>query len=389
MTAEKQSARVHYLDHLRASLVILVVLHHLALIYGAAAPFYYQEPPFDDPMAFMVLAIFVLLNQSWFMGALFLIAGYFAPGSFDRRGAGPFVKARLIRLGVPLIAGVLVLEPISRLGFFLMPASITGISEPPTWSIYPKLVGLGPLWFVAMLLIFDAGYAGWRAVLDRRGRSFRPGPRLPSVFAIGAFVLALAVASYTMRVVVPLGEEVRLFVPFLNFPTIAYLPQYLSFFVLGVVAYRLGWLERLPGAAGAWGLAVALIGGAVLLPLAISGEFLSLAFAEGERFTGQGTWQSAAYALWDSINAVGLFLGAVVIFRGLFNCDGALGRFLSQHSYAVYIIHSPILVYGAFAMRDVDLPALVKFGLAAAFLVPLCFVCAFILRRLPLASKVL
>ena len=77
--ATGETSRLFFIDHLRASLVILVVLHHLAIVYGAASPFYYSEPPFTDPLAFMVLLVFVLINQSFFMGALLLIKGYFTP----------------------------------------------------------------------------------------------------------------------------------------------------------------------------------------------------------------------------------------------------------------------------------------------------------------------
>jgi hypothetical protein len=35
--APRQAARLFFVDHLRAALVILVVLHHAAIVYGAAA----------------------------------------------------------------------------------------------------------------------------------------------------------------------------------------------------------------------------------------------------------------------------------------------------------------------------------------------------------------
>jgi hypothetical protein len=38
-----------------------------------------------------------------------------------------------------------------------MPASLSGITTPLSWQDYPQLVGFGPMWFVAMLLIFDIG----------------------------------------------------------------------------------------------------------------------------------------------------------------------------------------------------------------------------------------
>ena len=389
MTDAEPRARLYDLDHLRASLVILVVLHHLALVYGAAAPFYYQEPPFDDPLAFLLLLCFVLLNQSWFMGALFLLAGYFAPGSVDRKGAAAFLRGRLVRLGIPFLVGIVLLEPLSRLGFFLMPASLTGITTPPTWSSYPGLLGLGPLWFVAMLLAFSVGYAGWRMLAGRypllsANRCARPGP-----LGVAAFILALALASYLLRMIVPLGEQVSLFVSFLNFPTIAYLPQYVAFFVLGIAAYRGQWLGDLPGSVGFAGFAAAILAWVILFPLAVSGRLFSLEFSESALFIGNGHWQSAVYALWDSATAVGLCVACLVLFRRFFNGPGRVGGFLSRHGYAVYLIHSPIIVYLAFSLRGLDLAALPKLGVAAVVVIPACFVAAYLLRKLPLASKVL
>jgi hypothetical protein len=44
---------------------------------GVRAPFYYWEPPpAKDLRAFLVLLVFILFNQSWFIGAFFLISGY-------------------------------------------------------------------------------------------------------------------------------------------------------------------------------------------------------------------------------------------------------------------------------------------------------------------------
>ncbi|MBZ0293316.1 MAG: acyltransferase family protein, partial [Anaerolineae bacterium] len=150
-----KTSRLFFVDHLRAALIILVVLHHLALVYGGVPPFYYFEPPYTDPLAGLMALVFVLFNQAWFMGAFFLLAGYFTPGSFDRKGANAFLKDRLIRLGIPILIFLFILSPIASVGYYLMPARLTGITTPLSWEAYPRLIGLGPLWFVAMLLIFS------------------------------------------------------------------------------------------------------------------------------------------------------------------------------------------------------------------------------------------
>jgi hypothetical protein len=375
---------------LRAALAILVVLHHAAMVYGGVPPFYYLEPPTGDMLAGLLALAFVLLNQGWFMGAFFLLAGYFTPGSVDRKGSGAFLKERLVRLGIPLLLFVFVLNPIASIGNWLMPSSLTGITTPLTWGAYPYLIGLGPLWFVLMLLIFGFGYAAWRMVAPNRGSSTTATSSPPSYLGIGLFVLALALASYLVRIIIPLGRSVNLFLYFLSFPTIAYLPQYLGFFVVGILAYRRDWFRTLPRAMGRVGFAGAVVATATLFALG----FLSFLRAV-ERASpqpppfGYGTWQSMVYALWDSAFAVGMCVGLIPLFRRLFGRQGPLGRFLSQQSYAVFIIHVPIVVFVAYALRGIDLAPLLKSGLAAIIVVPVCFAVAYMVRKIPGVSKVL
>lgn len=390
--SEKQQSartRLFFIDHLRTTLVILVVLHHLALIYGGIPPFYYYEPPVNEPIAWLSAIAFVLVNQAWFMGAFFLLAGYFTPGSYDRKGPASFLTDRLLRLGIPLILFIFVLSPIAFIGLWQMPAGLGGITEPPTWQTYPYLIGDGPLWFVALLLIFNVGYVGWRMVTPRPVSSLLSDPSPPSYLSIGIFMLLLALPSYLIRIVVPLGKSVNLFVYFLSFPTLAYLPQYLSFFLLGIIAARRDWFRTLPTVMGRRGFVIALV---ATVTLGVLG-FLSFLKAIDSGATqippfGDGTWQSAVYALWDSIFAVGMALGLITLFRGFVNGQGRFGRFLAQQSYAVYVFHIPITVLLAVALKGIALPALLKFGLMALITIPVCFVVAYLVRRIPFASKV-
>jgi glucan biosynthesis protein C len=106
------------------------------------------------------------------------------------------------------------------------------------------------------------------------------------------FVLVLALATYVLRILVPMGT----WVPIVDFPTSNYLPQYVSFFALGVVAYRRGWFDSTTAAMGRFGLGLTV--GATLV-------FLPVALIAGE-WTGHGTLGSLFYALWDSTFAVGI-----------------------------------------------------------------------------------
>src|SRR5690242_6410991 len=99
-TGATSGARLFFVDYLRVALTVLVVLHHLAVIYGGEVAFYYVEPPAStDQLTSVGLLVFVLINQAYFMGFFFLFAGYFTSGSFDRKGSTAFLKDRFLRLG--------------------------------------------------------------------------------------------------------------------------------------------------------------------------------------------------------------------------------------------------------------------------------------------------
>ena len=368
------ASRLFFIDNLRVSLVILVLLHHVSIVYSAIIPFYYVEPPTNDPTAFLVFLIFALVNQAWFMGALFLLSGYFTSGSFDRKGPRLYLKDRLLRLGIPLIVFFFVLNPIS------VPGTIISF----TWQEYLRFLGMGPMWFVAMLLIFNLGYTGLR-MLKKNDTSHTMNKSAKITYLrIGVFIMALATASYAVRTVVPIGKDI------FGFPTLSYLPQYLSFFVLGIIASRNNWFKTIPNSTGIAGFITAAISGVILLPLAFSGKLFSLALTPAlTNLFGKGHWQSAVYALWDSIFAVGICLSAITFFRRFLNEKGNFSKFLSKHSYTVYIIHIPIIVYIALVLKGFNPGPLPKFVIVTTISVPTCFAIAYIIRKIPFVSRIL
>jgi len=379
--------RIYFADYLRAALVSLVVLHHISITYGASGSFYYIEPA-TDAAAKGLLSLFTNFNQAWFLGCFFLISGYFSPASFDRKGSQQFLKDRLIRLGIPLLIFFFVLSPITVYIAYSHASAAqlvsAGLPSPLawTWQFYVNSVGTGPLWFVEMLLIFEFGYAIWRfAASDLRGQKEKHRP-FPSYRKIALFILALAVASYLIRIVLPIGVSV------LGFPSLFDLPQYLSFFIIGTVAARGDWLRKMPGSMAKRIFGVALIATVTLLVLAIAGtEVSSLGWGS---LIGQGSLSSAFYALWDSTWAVGMTMFAIAFFRRYFNSDGRFWKFFSQHFYTAYIIQATIIVtIAAVVLSSVHIESLLKFGLASVIILPTVWATAYLVRKIPFADRVL
>ena len=372
--------RLLHIDNLRIALTALVVVHHAAITYSHIPLWYYTEPA-TDPSG-TLLDILLILDQAFFMGAFFFIAGLFVPGSYERKGAGRFLRDRLVRLGVPLLIFAVALRPLVTIGLYprwRAEAVQQGI-DPSYWQFYVDTWSPGPMWFVEVLLVFSAVYVGWRRLAGRR---VRPAPeaapavgRAPGAAAIIGFATGLALVTYLWRIVVPVGT----LVPVLGLPTPAYLPQYAALFTVGLLAARRGRLEGLPRRAGRFGFTAAAVAAATLL--LVLGR-------SGDAFLGHGTWQSLAAATCESALAVGIILGLLVLFRERLDDQGPRRRFLSAHAYTVYLTHPVVLVALGYALSGVQAPAVAKWALLAVIGVPLCWGVAFLVRALPGARKVL
>jgi hypothetical protein len=113
MTGQKtRQARLFFVDNLRIVLIIMVLLWHLAITYGASGFWPYQEVRRPDDLTSLVFTLFSAVNGPYALGFFFLIAGYFTPRSYDRKRPGPFFRDRLLRLGIPMLIYIFVFDPL-------------------------------------------------------------------------------------------------------------------------------------------------------------------------------------------------------------------------------------------------------------------------------------
>ncbi len=146
--------------------------------------------------------------------------------------------------------------------------------------------------------------------------------------------------------------------------------QYISLFVVGVMAYRQNWFLLIPDWTGKVWLWIAL-GAIVLFPILL---LAGGAFEHLEYFEGGLHWQAFVYALWESVVGVGMCIGLLVFFRRHVNHQGRWAKVLTASAYTAYLIHGLVTVSLAYAARDIHLSPLLKFALAVLVAVPLCFV---------------
>lgn len=367
-----------YIDRLRSVMTVFVVLHHTAITYGAPGGWYYNELKPSGSLSSFLLTLFVATNQAYFMGFFFLLAGYFTPPSLERKGYGRFLGDRFLRLGLPLLAFIVLLNPLTA----AIITAYEGKGFWPTFAYYwhHAIIGAGPLWFAQALLIFSLGYCAWRALagasLIHTQRIARP---IPSTSWWIASALLVGLAALAIRQFVPTGVNVFGL-------QLGYFASYIFLFVLGITAWRYDWLNRLQ-----WTNARLLIVGLMLtwplMPLAIIAAHAL--YGPGKANFGGGlSWPAIFYALWEPFVAWALIAAWLLVFRARMNRSSWLWNWLNRRAYAVYILHPPVLVGVSLLLHHWMAPAMLKFVITGTVACAACWLFADPLVRLPGSRRV-
>jgi surface polysaccharide O-acyltransferase-like enzyme len=385
-----KSSRLFFIDNLRAFLIILVIMLHLAFTYGSSINLWYYHDT-TNALTTDLVTSFIGIGQAFCLGLFFLISAYFTPGAYDRKGTGPFLRDRLLRLGLPLLIYDILVNPF----VVYLAAGFRG----SYWQFYINYllslrgIGQGPVWFIEALLFFVMFYALWRMCstwwshalsrMTKPTRSINLARRhpYPTTGALLLYIVGLALITFGIRIWLPMGWW---FQP-LNL-MFAEFPQYISMFILGLIAYRRGWLTRVPDAVGKQWFWVALIG---LLIFVLLSVLNGIGGGSIDYFLGGLHWQALAFASWEAIMCVAVCICLLVFFRKHMNRPGRVWNFLSTNAYATYIFHPVILVGLAYSLHSVTLDPLLKLGIAVIIAVPLCFLISSVIRRIPFAHRVL
>jgi len=238
--------RLLFVDNLRTLMIVLVILVHLSVTYGGEGSWFYKERP-ADMLTITVLSFLNAVTQAYFMGLLFLLAAYFTPGAYDRKGPRQFLRDRLLRLGVPLLVYEFVIHPLQAYPLIKAGALDGYDSFGELLAAYYTSfhIGSGPLWFVETLLVFAVLYAILRLASKQSPKTHHDRGRLPGPGAILVFAAALGVLTFLVRLRFPVNWALGFFN--LQLP---FFVQYIAMLIIGVIAYRRDWLIRLPKQAG-------------------------------------------------------------------------------------------------------------------------------------------
>ena len=359
-----------YIDNLRLMVIILVVTVHLAVTYSGFGSWYYIEGTNLDTLSTVWFKVYQSFQQGYFLSLLFLIAGFFAAESYDRKGFGRFTGDRFKRLVIPTLINMVAIMPFIE---------IVELGNKPTgFNLIDFLSGIGVMWFTAALFSFSLIYGLVRLMLRRPAPDSERMQLEPTFAMTVMLILAIAIFSFLIRI--SIGTDI------LNFQ-IPYFASYIVLFAFGIIAYKYNMFAKISYRTGKrWLIS------AIALDLFVWLAMVATAIKTGSMTPLEGglIWQSWAFSLWESFAAVAMSIGLIAIFREKFNHQGKLVKTLSDNSFAVYMFHPMIITPVTLLFSTLTLYPIVKWLLLCVICVPLCFAAThFIFRRIPILKNVL
>jgi surface polysaccharide O-acyltransferase-like enzyme len=337
--------RYHALDGLRATMMFLGIYLHVVVGYTGDGRW-----PYIDPHPAHGINITLGIIHAFRMPAFYVMAGFFGALLWDRRGVAAFVANRTRRILLPFALFWALMFPVMAVIVVSLERGSAAIV--PAFTSGEILHRLHPLhlWFLEYLLLLyvlvgPVAYAArWLPATVKQGiatafRATVQNVAAPAVCAMLSWPALMAMHGNL--------KDCDGFVPE---PLI--LAAYVVPFVFGWLLY--GQRDLLPAfERHIW----------LYLGLTVPAWFLWAASGNGHPYLCAAGNTSLCW-LW-TFALIGLFLKFA-------SRPSPLGRYLSDASYWIYIMHMPVVVLLQVAMMPVPLPALAKIpivlGLASVVL---------------------
>ncbi len=373
MQVKTASAKIYYIDNLRVLMTMLVIMHHTLISFGAPGGWYFTDATTSKP-ALIIMTLLVATNQSFFMGFFFFLAAFFTEPSYNKKGASTFITDRLKRLGIPLLFYSFILSPVMNFIVYKY-----GLHKEATFlqylGGYDDWIDFGVLWFVAALLLLTLVYV----IQRRENKKILPTQKsFPTGKQVFVFAVALGIISYVVRIFFPVGWTLH---P-LGFQ-LAHFPQYISLFVLGIIAYRNEWMNKISYHTGKRWLVIALIMALVVFPL-----MFILINSPIDTFQGKGTWQSFVAAMWEQLTGISIIVALSGIAKQRWNYTTALLQRMSRAAFATYIFHPLIVIILTIALLSWQVDPAIKALIAVPCNITISFLLGWFVTKMPVAKNI-
>ena len=369
------------LDRARTFLMLMVLLHHSVIAYT-----YFGH---TDAKSWIGFDMVVLATDSFFMATFFFLSGLFVWPSLAHNTLQVYLRDRLIRLGLPFVIGVLTIIPVAYFAIELRrrPDASFLMFWRKTITVGPW--PSGPIWFIWVLLVFDVAaclaFHLSPKLLDPINRLAVRGYKRPTEFFI--LVLAVtAVAYIPMRIYFGAGRWFEIGPLSLQASRVLLYPTY---FLIGAGVGAANLDRGLLSADGrlaksGWGWIVAALASYCLLWVLI--------YVKRETLGNPvwlPDWYEASYGLFFVTFSAAILFAIFGYFLSFKRTGFSVLDWMQAHSYSMFLVHYPIVLWIQYWLFDFDVPAIAKALIAFVFTVLLSWGVAVALRTIPGAKRVL
>lgn len=341
---ESAGVRYHYMDSMRAAMMVAGVFFHAALVYRPAGYSWRVTDPSD-------LGFFVWLTESlhWFrMPAFFAVAGFFCAMTFGRDAGVRKLGSRLLVFGVPFAVMVCSLQALQYAFKLDFQGSFAGFDASFWRAYFRDGEFISHLWFLINLSIYYV--AAWACVTLLRQRDYLRARVVTYAFRYKTAMTLVATVCCLPAIVLlrplTIGDY-----------GLSAAVQYAPFFVAGYAIFRHAHLLeefRRPG----------------VVDIALTVALVALSYGD---FTGP---------VGKIIDLLAFYQGGFVLtglcmllFSSFFNSENRLTRLISDSAYTIYLLHHILVVmFATWAARNLpEASAALKYSMVVGIVLAITF----------------
>lgn len=352
-TTSTKMRRYHSLDSLRATMMLLGLVIHSAINYMVTPT---QVWLYKDQSTSYLFDFILFFIHVFRMPVFFVIAGFFAAFLYYKRGSIEMIKNRLLRVLVPLLLGYIILYPLIISGFYFANAGggyegLTKVVEYfQSGFIYLNLK-LGHLWFLYDLLLLY----GVLLLLVQVAKFIPENLKIKLMALFEKYAVSylglLLLIIVTFITLIPM-EKAALDTNVTLTPPLRIILAYSVFVVYGWLLFK---RKALIDKFSRYGLVNLIIGFAL--------SFIYFVVLILVKVSADPLLQHLVGVVLCSLSMWFLIFGFIGVFVKYFDRPSPIGRYLSDASYWLYLIHLPIAVWLAGAFSGLAISALFKFSI--------------------------
>ena len=370
--------RLYYLDNLMIFLSVLVVLHHVSISYGTMGGWCYVTPEKLTGTIQIFLSMLTGIEASFSMSLFFFISAFLTIPSLEKKGVRKFMKARLIRLVIPLLFVMIILAP-SILYYIEIHNGTTQLS----WLSYVLQQNANPytshVWFILVLIIFELVYiCYWKFLKPHFSISKCLSDNIPTHVNILTIIVLCSGLTILVRHFSPLGQ---------NFIGIEFsnITPYIFMYAIGILVYRKHWLNGLSRKVAIIWFPISIVAATyfcMIIYLLIKhptqiDKFLAL------------SWESVSLALAQTFLCIGFSGFFLHLFMKKLNFTNFTLSIMRENRYGVYIFHSAVVVGVTIMLESLILNPTIKYIIACILCIAFSYLLVWLIRKIPVVQRII